>query len=171
MWTTFYGFASRTLNLTAESTARMKVRDPKTVARWAMEMTLIFIAPMIWEQIMTHMLRGDDDDEPFLKETARRTAAEVLGLWVGLREFGAAARGFRYQGTAGAGVLQEGMNAWAQAAQGEMDEAAVRAFLSLSGIVAHLPMTQAMESYRGARAWLDGEAPISAVLVGAPRKR
>lgn len=172
LWTTFYGFSTRTLNVSAESFARVR-KDPRSAAaygRFAVEMALLYVLPAMWAVAIQRLLRGDDDDDTPLEDVVREASAYVLGQWVVLREFTGPALGIGdYSGPAGAGFVQEGARLWAQVGQQELDEGLARSVLSVAGIAAHLPTTQAWESAKGLHAWLSGDAPPTAVLIGPPR--
>lgn len=57
-----------------------------------------------------------------------------------------------------------------QVHQGEVDETAVAAVVRLLGDLCGIPAAQAVRSYKGWVAWAEGNAPISAVLMGPPPK-
>lgn len=172
LWTTFTGFTSRTLSVAAESTGRTSFRSPEAVARWAADMLFVFWLPAVWSVAIQQALRGDEDDEEVWRSVLRETGALLLGPIPFLREGSGVVLGLHdYSGPAGAGFVQEGIRFLDQLGQGEADEGLGTAASRVAGIAAHLPTTQALESYRGLRAWLEGRAPPTAVLLGPPRER
>ena len=57
-----------------------------------------------------------------------------------------------------------------QAQQGELDEGLALSSVRLTGTLLGLPTTQATRSYRGWKAWDEGDAPITSLLVGPPAR-
>ncbi len=172
LFTTFYGYATRTMNLSAEVTGRTKFRDPLSVMRWAGEMMMLLGIPAITAILVQRGIRGDpgEEDETLAGEVGREMLAYTLGMFVGLREFGGLAIGIKdYTGPAGASVFGEVGKLYEQVGQGVLDDTLLKRMLTVSGILLHLPTTQLNESYRGLKAYLAGEAGILAPIVGAPK--
>jgi hypothetical protein len=171
LFTVFYSYASRTMNLAAESTGRTKWKDPASVARWAAEMLMLLGMPAVWGVLIQRGLRGDEPDEPILEEVGREMLAYGLGMFVFTREVSGSVLGMRdYGGPAGAGFFGEVQKLGAQLGQGELDDTLLKRALTTGGILLHLPTTQLNESYRGLKSYLDGDSGVLAPLVGPARK-
>jgi len=103
-------------------------------------------------------------------ETGIESGSYLLGLLVGIRELGALAQGFDYRGPAAFRPVVDLGNLVAQIRQGEVDGPAIRAAISTLGSVFGIPSTQINRSIRGWEAFMEGDAPASAVLFGPPPK-
>lgn len=172
MLTQFYSYFSVTLNLTAEKTAATDFRDPKAVAGWLADMALLSVIPAIVPAAITELLRGggSDDPEKWAKKVLEWQAGYLLGLVVGVRELSGLVGGYPYAGPPVGRIVTDVGKAAQQIHQGEVDEPAVAAVVRLLGDVFGIPAAQAVRSYRGWKAWSEGNAPISAVLMGPPPK-
>ena len=122
------------------------------------------------------LLKGGGDDDDDAKTWFRRFIEWELGYLmsavVGLREFSGVVSGFDYGGPPVGRIVNDTIRFSKQVAQGEVDEPAVLALANLLGTTFGIPVTQALRSYKGWKAWdeeKDGAGPQS-VLFGPPPK-
>lgn len=172
MLTQFYSYFSVTLNLTAERTAATDFRNPKAVAGWLADMALLSVIPAIVPAALTELLRGggSDDPEKWAKKVLEWQAGYLLGLVVGVRELSGLVGGYPYAGPPVGRIVTDVGKTAQQIHQGEVDEPAVAAVVRLLGDVFGIPAAQAVRSYKGWVAWSEGNAPITALLMGPPPK-
>lgn len=171
--TQFYSYFNATLQLVAESTALTNWKNPRAVAGWVGDMALLAMIPAILPALITYALKGggeDDEPEDWAKRIAGWQASYLLGMFVGLRELPALWGPFDYQGPPAGKLINDGKRLVQQANQGEIDDPAVLAAISLIGTVLGLPTTQVIRSYKGWQAWDEGDAPASSILFGPPPK-
>lgn len=168
----FYSYFSVTLNLTAEKTAATDFRNPKAVAGWLADMALLLVIPAIVPAALTELLRGggSDDPEKWAEKVLEWQASYLLGLVVGVRELSGLVGGYPYAGPPVGRIVTDIGKAAQQVKQGEIDEPAVAATVRLLGDAFGIPSAQAVRSYRGWKAWSEGDAPATAVLMGPPPK-
>lgn len=168
--TMFYSYFSTTLNLVAEKTAMTDFKSPTAVAGWMADMALLVTLPAILPNLLAYVMKGGDDDDPegWAKRLAKWQASYLLGLFVGLRELSGAVEGFDYAGPPVGRVLVDLTKTSQQLLQGELDEAAVTSIARTMGDIFGIPAAQLIRSYKGWQAWADGDAPITAVLMGPP---
>lgn len=182
--TQFYSYFNVTANLAAEKTAATDFRNPRAVAGWLGDMALLAVLPSIVPSLLMHALTGGgDDDEPgdWAKNIAQWQAGYLLGMVVGARELSGPVGGFDYagppafrifhdMGKAGAQTWQLVKSAWDGDAADGIDEPFVLAYARLLGDITGLPMTQILRSYKGWKAWDEGEegAGPQSVLIGPP---
>lgn len=173
IWTNFYSFFNAALNLTIESTKRTSFRSPHQVGRLAVDYMLLWILPATMGYFLREAFRPDDDPDGWFEGVVRENLGYVLGFMVGLREFGGAVQGFYgYEGPAGIRGFSAFGKLLRQVEQGEVDEAALRAFIESAGIVFHFPAGQVQRTLRGATALLEGRTKNpSALITGPPRKK
>lgn len=172
--TQFYSYFNTTLNLVAEKTATTDFKDPKAAAGWMADMALLTVIPAILPALLTFLLKGggdeDDDAEKWAKRILEWQAGYLFGMFVGLRELPTLWSPFDYAGPPAAKVLSDGKKVVQQAGQGEIDDPAVIASINLLGSVFGLPTVQVTRSYKGWKAWSEGDAPASSILFGPPPK-
>lgn len=170
LFTMFYGYFSTTVNIMAEKTAMTDFKSPLAVAGWLADMTMLAVLPAILPNMLIYAMRGGDDDDPesWAKRLAKWQAAYMLGLFVGVRELSGITEGYDYAGPPVLRVVVDTGKAAKQLMQGELDEAAVASIARVMGDIFGIPSTQLIRSYRGWQAWADGDAPITAVLMGPP---
>jgi hypothetical protein len=169
MLTQFYSYFSATYNLAAERTGSTDFKNPKAVAGWLGDMTLLMVAPALAPAIVLMLLRGEDDED-LAKKLLEAQAGYMLGNIVGLREFSGLIAGFPYSGPPVGRIVVDTGKAAQQVAQGELDEPAVMAIVRLLGTGFGIPTTQAIRSYRGWTAWEEGDAPPTSILFGPPQR-
>jgi hypothetical protein len=170
--TQFYSYFNTTLQLNIEATVRTDFKNPRAVAGWLGDMALLNVIPAILPALLTYALKGGDDDDPekWAKRLAGWQASYLLGMFVGLRELPAVWSPFDYQGPPAGKLVNDGKRLVQQAGQGEIDDAAVLATIGFLGTALGLPTTQLVRSYKGWKAWDEGNAPATAVLFGPPPK-
>lgn len=170
--TMFYSYFNTTLNLAAESTAATDFKNPLALAGWASDMAMLLVIPALAPAMLLALMRGDecDDVEECGKKLLEAQAGYLLNLMIGVREISGPVSGFDYAGPPAGRIVQELSRTGTQIAQGEADEALATSTISLLGVSLGIPTTQILRSYRGWKAWEDGEAPASSVLLGPPPK-
>ena len=178
MLTVFFSYFSVTYNLMAESTAKTSFKNPTAVAGWLSDMMLLAVIPALGPAIILSLLRGeggDDDEEAWLKKLAKWQAAYLMGTLPGAREASGWWEGFGYSGVPAGRIVSDTqklsdqvMKVWNDEADAT-DEQPVLAAVRFLGSFLGIPTVQAIRTYKGWKAWDDGEAPASAVLVGPPR--
>lgn len=169
--TQFYSYFSTTLQLVAEKTALTDWKNPRAVGGWIGDMALLAIIPAILPALITHLLKGggdDDDPEKWAKKFAEWQASYLLGMFVGLRELPALWSPFDYAGPPAGKLVNDGKRLVQQAEQGEIDDPAVLATIGFLGTALGIPTTQIIRSYKGWKAWDEGNAPPSSILFGPP---
>ena len=121
----------------------MKIKDPKSVARWGKNQVWLTLIPslMIEALFNTDELPDLDDDwEEWAKWSAGSIGKLVGGGLVGVRDLANAfASGYGYQITPLGNVGKAAFNTFQQAKQGDMDAAAFKAGVMLAFYVARLP--------------------------------
>jgi hypothetical protein len=175
MLTQFYSYFSVTANLTAEATAATDFNNPRAVAGWLGDMSLLLVIPAILPALLMYGLKGggDDDPESWAKRIAKWQLGYLMGMYVGLREGSGMLDGFDYAGPPVARLLVDASKVVKQTAQGEIDDPLVLSYVSLLGSAFGLPVTQLIRSYKGWKAWDEGEegAGAQSVLFGPPPKQ
>lgn len=173
LFTAFYSYFSTTYNLTAERVGATNFKDPLSVGRLAVDTLLLYTVPAVLGVLLRSALRGDDDDEDLGKTLAREQLNYLLGTLVGVRELSAAVSGaFGYQGPAGTRFFSSVADFSKQVAQGEIDEAALRALNQTAGILFHYPAAQVQRTVEGVTALTEGEedADLRALAFGPPKR-
>lgn len=172
--TMFYSYFSGTYNLMAESTASTNWRSPASIAGWMGDMAMLAVIPAIGPSLLMMLLKGEGSDDDDLATWGERLlswqAAYLMGAVVGLREASGLVAGYDYTGPAVSRVFVDIGGLMKQAQQGELDEGLAIASARLTGTLFGLPATQAIRSYRGWKAWDEGDAPITSLLVGPPAR-
>lgn len=175
MLTQFYSYFNVTLNLTAEATAATDFKNPRAVAGWLGDMSLLLVIPAILPALLMYGLKGgggDDEPEDWAKRVAKWQIGYLMGMVVGLREGSGMLDGFDYAGPPVARLLVDAGKVVKQTAQGEVDDPLVLAYVNLLGTTFGIPVTQAVRSYKGWQAWANGEdgAGAQSILFGPPPK-
>lgn len=174
MLTQFYSYFSVTLNLTAEQTAATDFKNPRAVAGWLGDMALLLIIPAILPALLLHAIKGggDDDEADWAARLAKWQLGYLMSMVVGVRELSGAVSGFDYAGPPVGRIVGDIGKAGTQTVQGEVDEPAVMAYIKLMGTAFGIPVVQALRSYKGWKAWDEGEegAGPQSVLFGPPSK-
>lgn len=172
MLSLFYSYFNVTYNLIAESTAKTDFKSPAAVAGWMSDMALLAIVPALLPQIILALLRGEDADDPekVAKNLVEWQAGYMLGTAMFARELSGPVSGFDYAGPPAGRIISDLAKLGTQLKQGEVDEGLVIAGVRLLGTAIGVPTVQIVRSYRGWRAWEEGDAPVSSILFGPPHK-
>jgi predicted GNAT family acetyltransferase len=174
MLTQFYSYFSVTLNLAAEQTAATDFKNPAAVAGWLGDMALLMVIPAILPSFIMYALKGgdDEDEKAMAKRIVEWQVGYLLGTVVGVRELSGAVGGFDYAGPPVGRLIGDVGKVGKQASQGELDEPAVMAAINLMGSAFGIPTVQATRSYKGWKAWDEGQegAGPQSVLFGPPPK-
>jgi hypothetical protein len=119
---------------------------------------------------------GEDDEDEFLKKLAAENISYILATNVVTREFTVPVQdmfgvspGFSYSGPAGLRMLAEAARLGKQVGQGEIDMALFKAANNVAGTVLHYPAGQINKTVEGAVAVMMDDAPLPALVFGAPR--
>ncbi len=170
--TQFYSYFNTTMNLVVETTAATNFKQPAAVAGWLGDMVLLTVIPAILPALITYLLKGGDEDDPekLAKKLLEWQASYMLGMFVGLRELPALWSPFDYAGPPAGKLVNDGKRLVQQAGQGEIDDAAVLATIGFLGTALGIPTTQMIRSYKGWKAWDEGDAPATSILFGPPPK-
>lgn len=173
MLTQFYSYFSTTLNLAAEQTAATDFKNPAAVAGWLGDMALLMVIPAILPSFILYALRGgggDDDEKKLAKNMLEWQLSYLLGTVVGARELSGAVSGFDYAGPPVGRIIVDATKAGKQTIQGEVDEPLVMAYVRLLGSAFGIPTTQILRSYKGWKAWDEGQegAGPQSILLGPP---
>ncbi|MBU0593363.1 MAG: hypothetical protein KKH74_06450 [Gammaproteobacteria bacterium] len=168
----FYSYFNVTYNLAAESTAKTEFKNPLAVAGWVSDMMLLMVIPALGPALLLDLMRGggDDDPEKWAKKLAEWQASYLLGTVMGLRELSGLVSGYSYAGPPVGRVVSDLGSLGKQVGQGEMDENLALSAIRLMGTAVGIPTVQLIRSWRGWKAWEDGEAPPASVLLGPPPK-
>lgn len=172
IWTSFYSYFNVTWNRNVEAVGRTHFRNPVEVGRLAVDMLLINILPASLGWITKQALTGDADDwDEWVTKLIQANLSYMLGLMIGLREFGSAIQGYAgYEGPAGVRFFSSITKLVKQTAQGEMDRAWWRAFWEGAGILFHFPGAQVRRTIEGFNAMMEGETHNPLALLVGPRK-
>lgn len=168
----FYSYFNTTLNLAAESTAKTDFRNPLALAGWASDMALLMVIPALAPAMLMALMRGEEcgDAAECSKKLAEAQASYLLGTLMYVREASGIVSGYDYSGPPAGRVVQELSRTGKQVAQGEADEALATSTISLLGVALGIPTTQILRSYRGWKAWEDGDASGASLLLGPPKQ-
>ena len=174
LWTSFYSYFSVIYNLNVEAVGRTNFNKPASVGRLGVDMLMINVVPALMTTLLTSALKGDaDDPEKLAKKIAADQLGYLLGQMIYVRELSSAMSGYSgYQGPAGTRFFSEFGKLGKQLAQGEADEAALRALNQTAGILLQYPATQVEKTVRGIDALRSGKTKNpAAVLFGPPAKK
>ncbi len=174
LWTNFYSYFNVTYNLTAESVARTKWKDPISIGRMAVDFMLLYTFPATATFLLKNAITGKDDEDgdTILKKLITENLNYMLGSMILLREFGSAISGYAgYQGPAGAGFFAAVGKLIKQSGQEEADAAFWRALNETAGILLHYPAGQVKRTSEGFVALQEGRTrnPL-ALIVGPPKE-
>jgi len=177
LWTNFYSFFNTTWNLTAESYSRTRFKDPASVGRFAVDMLNLYTIPSIitW-YLREALLKGEcdygTDTECVAKNMVTQQLGYMSGTLIGVRELSSAIQGYYgYKGPAGIRGFAEVANLAGQAAQGDVDEAMLRALNNTAGIFLHYPAGQVQRTVEGFVAIMEGKSSSPmAPLIGPPKE-
>jgi hypothetical protein len=175
MLTQFYSYFNTTLNLVAEKTATTDFKSSRAVAGWLGDMALLLAIPAILPALLMHLLRGGGDDpEELAKHVIKWQAGYLMGLFVGIREGSGAIEGYDYAGPPVGRIVTDikrsGESIGRIYEDGDIEDKRILPIVSLLGTAFGIPTVQAIRSYKGWKAWDDGEAGPQAILFGPPPK-
>jgi len=179
--TQFMSYFSAGYQIAVEKTKFADFRNPAAVAGWAADMALLAILPAIIPNLIMHLLKGGGDDEPeeLAKKMLQWQAQFLLAPIVGAREFAGVVGGFDYAGPPAARIVVDTTRLYKQAAQGDVlerlgegDDKLLLPMFLVAGDLTGIPTAQLARSYKGWKAWEEGEqgAGPQSVLFGPPPK-
>lgn len=176
----FYSYFSATWNMASESTARTNFRKPAQVAGWLADMVVLSVVPELAQQVVFSLLRGgggddDKDWEERMLDLFKQLGAFWMNTLIGVREFSGMVQGFDYNGPAAARAIVEAGNVGKAAGKAldpdeDLDDNDYRRVLKSVLTILGWPAAQVDRSWRGWKAWQEGEAGPGAVLLGPPPK-
>ncbi|MCZ2412928.1 MAG: hypothetical protein LC136_01505 [Burkholderiales bacterium] len=176
----FYSYFSATWNMASESTARTNFRKPAQVAGWLADMVVLSVVPVLAQQVVFSLLRGgggddDKDWEERMLDLFKQLGAFWMNTLIGVREFSGMVQGFDYNGPAAARAIVEAGNVGKAAGKAldpdeDLDDNDYRRVLKSVLTILGWPAAQVDRSWRGWKAWQEGEAGPGAVLLGPPPK-
>lgn len=177
LWTNFYSFFNTTLNLTSEAVGRTNFKSPLEIGLLAVDFLLLYSVPAALATIIKSALKGDDDEDKFVRRLIADQLTYLLGTLVFIREGAAAAQaatglaGSDYTGPASVRLFTELARLSKQIAQGDLDSGLLKALNSTAGTLLHYPAGQVQRTVEGAVALSDGKTENPGVLlVGAPKR-
>ena len=188
LWTNFYSYFNVTYNRLVESGKIAKRQGGMTGAgRLAVDYFLLMLVPSIMGALGRMALKGELDDadqEDIMMELGNELVMYHAGMMIGLREFSAgfqaltesalgapARRQVTYAGPAGVRFFEAANRTMGQMAQGEVDEAFLKAANEAAGIMFHYPAGQVNRTLRGYAALMEGETENPLVLIGGPPRK
>lgn len=162
LFTNFYSYFNVLMNLTFEQT-RKRHQDKEYIGL-ASDYLMLMILPAVLGGLLRNALKGEDDEDEYLKDALAELVGYPLGMFVGLREVAGAAQSiagvggpFQYGGPAGARVFAEIDKLGKQIGQGELDMALFKAANSTAGILFHYPAGQVNRLVDGVAALIEGK--------------
>lgn len=162
LFTNFYSYFNTLMNLTAEQT-RKRVQA-KQYAALAGDYVLLMILPAVLGALLRDVLKGEDDEDEYLKNIASELVGYPLGMFVGVRELAGAAQSlfgvsgpFDYSGPAGLRVIGEMERLAKQIDQGDLDMALFKAANNTAGILFHYPAGQVNRLVEGVAGLIEGK--------------
>lgn len=169
LFSTFYSFANRTLNLAIEKNIQF-FRGPKTagtVGRYAADMVLLYTLPALATFAIKNIVTGNDQElgKRFLQDQAGYIAGSVPVL----REAAPIAIGRDYSGPAGLRFFSAAASVGKAAWQGKMDWHDLN---QAAGILFHYPALQLQRTIDGLEALMgsDRGTPLSPLFGPPPKK-
>jgi hypothetical protein len=157
----------------SEETARAKAVEALSLS---MDYMLMHLPAALLGAGLVKILRGDDD-ESWTAALLKEGLGNLLGLFVGVREFEGAAEkllGFKthdYAGPTGLRLIGETEKLATQIQQGELDDALRRSAINAAGVVTQLPAGQINRTIDGMEAVMDGRTSNPAVVVFGSSKK
>lgn len=168
LWTNFYGYFNLILQRMREAGIKVTL-NPAEVGRLAGDILVLIAIPATLDAVIRATLRGELDDEDFLKKVLIENLAYATGTIVGVREIGGAVRGFPvWEGPPGARVISSISRLSRQLMQVKADPALFRALNETAGIVFHYPALQLDRTFRGLVSMTKGDTANPGVLFLGP---
>jgi hypothetical protein len=177
LFTNFYSYFNVLMNLTTEQT-RKRVRKGQYLAL-AGDYMLLMVVPAVLSAMLRDALKGEDDEDEYVKGIASELVGYPFGMFVGLREIAGGAQAmvgvggpFNYSGPAGVRLFGEIDKLGKQLGQGELDAALFKSANNVAGILFHYPAGQVNRLVEGVVALVEGRTrnPL-APLAGVPYDR
>lgn len=177
LFTNFYSYFNVLMNLTTEQT-RKRVRKGQYLAL-AGDYMLLMVVPAVLSAMLRDALKGEDDEDEYIKGIASEFVGYPFGMFVGLREIAGGAQAmvgvggpFNYSGPAGVRLFGEIDKLGKQLGQGELDAALFKSANNVAGILFHYPAGQVNRLVEGVVALVEGRTrnPL-APLAGVPYDR
>lgn len=171
LFTLFSNYFFTRMNLAREVAGRTEA-TPASVAKMAVDYLLLFPIPTALAFYMRHLLKGGGDDDEVRKDLAKELALDPLnGLFLIRDLAGAINYGGEYDGPAGLAVITKTAKAASLAFEGKFDSSAfIRSVNAAAGGLLGYPSSQIDATVRGFLAYMDGDAPITSILMGPPPK-
>jgi hypothetical protein len=169
--TVFYSFQNALLNL---GVAQTMTKTSK--AKLTGDYMLLFVAPVILTSLLKAAFTpGDSGDWDDLSSIARKLLKEeisqLMGLFVGVREFANLYDAFEgkstgeYSGPSGFRIIPETMRLAKQIGQMEFDDQLRKTIVNEAGLLLRLPSAQINRTITGAQALSEGKTSNPAALV------
>lgn len=171
LFTGFMSFMNTTMNVNYRV-----LKSDQSVGAKAMDLVLVNAVPAMLSVLIAAALvpGGDDDPEKLAKKYLTEQASFVLGQMLWLRELGQIIAAFngepsgQYGGPVGLRAVADTMKLAKQVGQGDLDEAAVKAGVSVAGDIFRLPSAQINRTVTGVQAVLEGGTRSAPASVAAP---
>lgn len=137
-------------NVAYEQAMKTDFKDPAQVMSFAVDIALLFTLEAVLYAAVKGGLPGEDEDEPadWAAWLAKRTLFSGMSTLPGFRELSGAMQGYGGGGVLGSSV-EVIARPFTQAGQGEVDKAAVKAFVDAAGVMLHLPSAQTKNIIEG----------------------
>lgn len=162
LFTNFYSYFNVLMNMVFEQTKK-RVKAKEYVGLMG-DYVLLMILPAVLSGVIRNAVKGEDDEEEYVKSVVGEIVAYPFGMFVGLREIGGAAQTiagvggpFSYTGPAGLRLFSEVEKLAKQINQGDLDMALFKAANSTGGILFHYPAGQVNRAVDGVAALISGE--------------
>lgn len=131
-------------NIAYEQYTKTDFKNPAQVMSFAVDIVMLFTLESLAYAAVKGGLPGEDEDEPedWAKWIAKQTLFSAMSTVPGFRELSGAMQGYGGGGVLGASI-EVIARPFIQAAQGDADKPAVKAFVDAAGVLLHLPSSQA----------------------------
>jgi hypothetical protein len=182
LWTTFYSYSNALLNQNVQLVKRTEFRDPLSVGRLLVDMSILNTLPLLISMLLRDLLRGDEDKEdPWYAKLAKEQVMSVFGMFPFGREIPGLLEGRKYEGPAGTRLLPEiqklgvtvkkeveerGLNP----AEWDYDRPLVTSVLRTGGMLFNIPAPALQKAFEGANALWEGTTTNPGVLIVGPTK-
>lgn len=171
LFTGFMSFMNTTMNVNYRV-----LKSDQSVGAKAMDLMLVNAVPAMLSVLIASALvpGGEDDPEKLAKKYLTEQASFILGQMLWLRELGQIIAAFngepsgQYGGPVGMRAIADTMKLAKQVGQGELDEAAVKAGVSVAGDIFRLPSAQINRTITGSKAVAEGQTRSAPASVAAP---
>jgi hypothetical protein len=147
--------------------------DPRSAASWAstfMRLILVDAIPAAMSVLIKAAMGTDDDDEGFLKKTARETASTMLGSMILVRELSGLAQGYDWNGPMGFKAIPSTYKFATQTMQGEIDRGLIKSSMDILNVVVPIPTSQLWRLLDGSASMFEDDTfDPRRPLFGRPR--